>query len=78
MLNIGDTPVFEGPDSKGQVSNEDLEKELSRLTGELAFANETLRKEVKEREKTERENTELAKFPEENPNPVMRCSQAGN
>ncbi|MDP6428514.1 MAG: EAL domain-containing protein [Rhodospirillales bacterium] len=77
MLNIGDTPEFEGPDSKGQVSNEDLEKELSRLTGELAFANETLRKEVKEREKTERENTELAKFPEENPNPVMRCSQDG-
>ena len=55
-------------------ANEGLEGEVSRRTVELTELNKVLRREITDRKEAEKEIQRLAKFPEENPNPVLRIS----
>jgi signal transduction histidine kinase len=55
----------------------ELEVRVKERTAELANANEALQAENTERKQTEKEVRSLAKFPAENPNPVLRIAQDG-
>lgn len=58
-------------------ANDMLEERVSRRTGELSEANRQLRREASQRQQAEQEIDRLAKFPGENPEPVIRLSPDG-
>ncbi|OGP16279.1 MAG: hypothetical protein A2V21_312080 [Deltaproteobacteria bacterium GWC2_55_46] len=68
------------PKALSMPSPEELRIVNARLetqTGELELSNEALRTEIAERKRAEEEIKVLAKFPSENPNPVLRIAVDG-
>lgn len=60
-----------------QTVNTTLEARVAERTAALTRANERLRHEARERRAAERQAMSLAKFPDENRNPVLRVDVAG-
>ncbi|MCK4792389.1 MAG: cache domain-containing protein, partial [Desulfobacteraceae bacterium] len=60
-----------------QEAHDKLEQRVEERTAELKRTNELLRKEFEERRLAEEKSRELAKFPSEDPNPVLRVSKDG-
>ena len=65
-------------------ANEDLEARvqertaaLARASGELQSTNAALQEDIRQRERAEEEIRRLARFPAENPNPVLRLDHEG-
>ena len=57
--------------------NRALDRKVAERTAELSNANEGLKREIAERKKAEEQVRDLAKFPAENPNPVLRVARDG-
>jgi diguanylate cyclase (GGDEF)-like protein len=57
---------------------DDLEARIQERTAESARANQLLQAEIAERKRVEKEIQTLAKFPSENPNPVLRINRDGS
>jgi PAS domain S-box-containing protein len=55
----------------------ELELRVQQRTAELAEANEVLQTEIAGHKRIEEQIANIARFPSENPNPVLRLSQAG-
>ncbi len=60
-----------------EKAHEDLERRVKERTANLNKANKNLRREIQERIRAEEHAKNLAKFPSENPNPVLRVSKNG-
>jgi signal transduction histidine kinase len=60
-----------------QKAHDTLEQRVEERTTELKRTNELLRQESEERRLAEQRSRELAKFPGENPSPVLRISENG-
>ncbi|MBN1817026.1 MAG: cache domain-containing protein [Sedimentisphaerales bacterium] len=60
-----------------QKAHDRLEQNVEERTVELRQTNELLRKECQERKLAEERNRDLAKFPSEDPNPVLRIAIEG-
>ncbi len=60
------------------LQNSLLYEQTKRHAGDLKTANEELRSEIEERKRAEEKVINLAKFPSENPNPVLRVSRDGS
>ncbi len=58
-----------------QKAHDTLEQRVEERTAQLERTNELLRRESEERRLAEEKSKELAKFPGENPNPVLRISE---
>ncbi len=58
-------------------SHDELEIKVEQRTDTLKATNEQLRQEIAERTRAEEEIKRLAKFPSENPNPVLRITEDG-
>jgi PAS domain S-box-containing protein len=59
------------------LNRDELEEKVKERTMELVNANEELRNEIKERKRAEEEIKSIAKFPSENPYPVLRIKKDG-
>ena len=60
-----------------QKAHDELEDRVKERTQELSVANEQLQCEITERKRTEEVIQSLARFPSENPNPVLRIERDG-
>jgi PAS domain S-box-containing protein len=60
-----------------QKAHDALDTRVKERTAELLKSNEQLRHEIDERWRAEKEIANLAKFPSENPNPVLRLNEEG-
>lgn len=60
-----------------QKAHDTLEQRIEERTAQLKRTNELLRRESEERRVAEERSRELAKFPGENPSPVLRISEDG-
>ncbi|MHC4167127.1 MAG: sensor histidine kinase [Planctomycetota bacterium] len=58
-------------------ARDELEQRVRDRTASLTEAAERLNREIRERKLVEKERESLAKFPSENPNPVLRVSKGG-
>lgn len=65
-------------ESELRAVHEDLEQRVIARTFELSEANARLKQEIIEREKAQREIESLAKFPDENPHPILRIAPDGH
>ena len=64
-------------EEKLKALNKSLGQRVEERTAELAEKNEKLLEEISERKQAEEEIKSLAKFPSENPNPVLRVERNG-
>ncbi|KKL96930.1 hypothetical protein LCGC14_1839560 [marine sediment metagenome] len=61
-----------------QEAKDDLQTRVEERTSELSIANKQLSEEITERKQAEEEIGSLAKFPDENPDPILRAAGDGN